>query len=76
MFPVERLGYTFIADTDGLRDHPGHVTDVLEDIGDRTRFIETMRFASVEELDQQLGFGTLEGALETWDRLASEVARD
>lgn len=74
--PVERLAYTFIADMDGMRDHPGHVTDVLEDLGGRTRFVETMRFGSVEEMDQQLGFGMLEGALETWDRLAAELTRD
>ncbi len=73
--PFERLAYTFIVDMDGMRDQVGHVVDELEDLGDRTRLVETMHFGTVEEMDQQLGSGMLEGALETWDRLAVELAR-
>jgi uncharacterized protein YndB with AHSA1/START domain len=73
--PIERLAYTFILDMDGMRDHVGHVTDLLEDLGDRTRLTDIMRFGTIEALEGTIANGMVEGALETWDRLEVELGR-
>jgi uncharacterized protein YndB with AHSA1/START domain len=51
------------------------VTTTLEDIGGRTKLVETSHFPTVEELDEQVGVGMVDGALEQWDRLADEIAK-
>ncbi len=73
--PIEQLAYTFILDMDGMRDHVGHVTDLLEDLGDRTRLTDVMHFGTVEALEGTIANGMVEGAMETWDKLEVELAR-
>ncbi len=74
--PIEKLAYTFIIDQDGMRHQVGHVTDLLEDLGTRTRLRDIMHLGSVEALEGALASGMVEGALETWARLAIELTHD
>jgi uncharacterized protein YndB with AHSA1/START domain len=73
--PPARLVYTFTVDIPGMSDTVGVITTTLEDVDGRTRLTETSRFDSVEQLDEQVGVGMVDGALEQWDRLADEIAR-
>ena len=47
----------------------------LEDLGGRTKVTERRRFPSVEDLEGALAMGMIGGALETYDRLAEEIAK-
>jgi hypothetical protein len=49
---------------------------VLEDLGDRTRLVSRSRFPSVEDLEGALATGMIGGALQTYDRLAEEIATE
>ncbi|HEY7131463.1 MAG TPA: SRPBCC domain-containing protein [Candidatus Limnocylindrales bacterium] len=73
--PPARLVYTFTVDIPGMSDVVGVITTTLEDVDGQTRLVETSRFDSVEQLDEQVGVGMVDGALEQWDRLADEIAR-
>ncbi len=48
---------------------------ILEDLGGRTRLTARSRFPSVEDLQGALATGMIDGALETYDRLATEIAK-
>jgi uncharacterized protein YndB with AHSA1/START domain len=64
----ERIVKTF--EFDGL---PGHIsldTLVFEDLGARTRIVDTSLFDSVEDRDGMVQSGMAEGAAELYDRLA------
>jgi uncharacterized protein YndB with AHSA1/START domain len=66
--PPSRIVYTF--EYEGM---PGHVTQEtveLKDLGGKTLMTATVRFQSVEDRDGMLSSGMIEGAIETWDRLA------
>ena len=55
---------------------PAIVTQTLEDLGDgRTRLVSRSVFPSEESLQGALSMGMTRGAIESWDRLAEEVAR-
>ena len=71
----ERLVYTFILDIPGFDDKAGVVTMTLEDVGGRTKLTERSQFPTIEDLEMQIGVGMVRGALETYDRLADEIAR-
>lgn len=73
--PPARLVYTFTVDIPGMSDQVGVITTTLEDVDGKTRLVETSRFDTVEQLDEQVGVGMVDGALEQWDRLADEIAR-
>ena len=73
--PLERIVRTFIVDMPGLDDKAGLETMTLEDVGGRTKMTERSRFPSTEELEMQLSVGMVGGALDTYDRLAEEIAR-
>ena len=47
----------------------------LEDLGGRTKLISRSGFPSAEFLEGALATGMVGGAIESWDRLAEEVAR-
>ena len=73
--PPERIVRTFIVDIPEFVDHPGHETLTLEDLCGRTRMTERSRFDTIEDLQTQLDVGMVGGALDTYDRLAEEIAR-
>jgi uncharacterized protein YndB with AHSA1/START domain len=72
--PPERLVQTFIFDVPGFDDKPSYDTMTLEDLGGRTKMTARSRFPSVEDLQGALAMGMTGGALETYDRLADEIA--
>jgi hypothetical protein len=61
-------------DVEGIGPMGGPETWVLEDLGGRTKVISTGHMGSVEMLEGALATGMVEGALETWDRLAALLA--
>lgn len=73
--PPERIVRTFIFDVPGFDDRRAIETMTLEDLGARTRVTAKTRFLSVDELEGALSTGMIGGALDTYDRLAEEIAR-
>ena len=73
--PPERIVQTQIFDVPGFDDRAAINTLTLEDLGRRTRIVARSRFPSVEDLEGALATGMIGGALETYDRLADEIAR-
>ena len=73
--PGERIVRTFIVDIPGMDDKVGLETMTLEDLGDRTKLVERSRFDTLEELEGQIAVGMVGGALDTYDRLAEEIAK-
>jgi uncharacterized protein YndB with AHSA1/START domain len=73
--PPRRLVQTFIFDVPGFDDRPSIETMTLEDLGGRTRAVARSRFPSVEDLEGALATGMVGGALQTYDRLAAEIAK-
>ena len=75
--PPKMFVWTFIIDVEPLNQmEPGIDTHVLEDIGGgKTKLIVRSRFPSVEVLQGAISSGMIEGGIETWDRLAEELAR-
>ena len=73
--PPERVRQTFIVDIPGLSDHVGLETMTLEDLGGRTRMVARSVFTTIEELEGAMATGMVGGALETYDRLAEEIAK-
>jgi uncharacterized protein YndB with AHSA1/START domain len=71
----ERLVYTFIVDVPGLDDKPGTITMTLEEVAGGTKLTERSLFSTIEELETQIEVGMVGGALDTYDRLADEIAR-
>ena len=54
---------------------PAIVTQTLEDLGDgRTRLVSRSVFPNEESLQGALSMGMTRGAIESWDRLAEEIA--
>ncbi len=75
VIPLEKIVRTFILDMPGFDDKPGRETMTLEDLGGRTRLTERSHFPTAEDLETQLEMGMVSGALDTYDRLADEIAR-
>jgi uncharacterized protein YndB with AHSA1/START domain len=73
--PPERLVLTFIYDVPVIRDSVAVITYTLEDRGDKTKVVARTQFPDVESLEGALASGMVDGALETWDRLAEEIAK-
>lgn len=73
--PPERIVQTQIFDVPGFDDKPAVNTMTLEDLGGRTKLVVHSRFPSIEELEGALATGMVRGALETYDRLADEIAK-
>ena len=72
--PPKGYKWTFMFDVEGVGPMGGPETWTLEDLGGRTRVISTGHLGSVEMLEGALATGMVEGALETWDRLAALLA--
>lgn len=73
--PPERLVQTFIWDVPGFDDKPSYDTMTLEDLGGRTKMTARSRFPSADDLQGAVEMGMIGGALETYDRLADEIAK-
>lgn len=73
--PPERIVQTEIFDVPGFDDKVAINTMTLEDLGGRTRLLARSRFPSIEDLEGALSTGMVGGALQTYDRLADEIAK-
>jgi uncharacterized protein YndB with AHSA1/START domain len=73
--PFERVVRTEIFDVPGFDDKAAIDTVTFEDLGGRTKVVARSRFPSVEDLEGALATGMIGGALETYDRLAEEIAK-
>ena len=75
--PPERFVWTFIYDVEPFNQgEHGDETHILEDLGDgRTRLTVRSRYPSTEALEGTIATGMIAGGIETWDRLAEELAR-
>lgn len=73
--PPERFVRTEIFDVPGFDDKAAIDTTTLEDLGGRTKLVSRSRFPSVEDLEGALSTGMVGGAIQTWDRLAAELAK-
>ena len=72
--PPERFRWTFMFDVEGVGPMGGPETHDFEDVGGQTRVVSRGHFASVEAIEGSLASGMVKGAIETWDRLAEELA--
>ena len=72
--PPERIVQTQIFDVPGFDDRAAINTMILEDLGGRTKLTARSRFPSVQDLEGALATGMIGGALDTYDRLADEIA--
>ena len=73
--PPERLVQTQIFDVPGFDDRAAISTMTLDDVGGKTKLVARSRFPSVDDLQGALATGMVGGALQTYDRLADEIAR-
>ena len=73
--PPERFRWTFMFEVEGIGPQGGPETHTFEDLGGRTKVRSVGHFDSVETIDGALATGMVAGAIETWDRLAEELAR-
>jgi uncharacterized protein YndB with AHSA1/START domain len=74
--PPSRLVNTEMFDVPPFNQgEPAIVTQTLEDLGGRTRLISRSVMPSVEALEGALATGMVAGAIESWDRMAEEIAR-
>jgi uncharacterized protein YndB with AHSA1/START domain len=73
--PPNRIVRTEIFDVPGFDDKAAIDTLTFEDLGGRTRIVARTRFPSIADLEGALSTGMIGGALETYDRLAEEIAR-
>jgi uncharacterized protein YndB with AHSA1/START domain len=73
--PPERLVQTEIFDVPGFDDKAAITTMTFEDLGNRTKLVARSRFPSFGDLEGALSTGMIGGALESYDRLAEEIAK-
>jgi uncharacterized protein YndB with AHSA1/START domain len=73
--PHERIVQTETFDVPGFDDKQAINTLTFEDLGGKTRLVARSRFPSVDDLEGALATGMIGGALETYDRLADEIAK-
>jgi uncharacterized protein YndB with AHSA1/START domain len=73
--PFERIVHTEMFDVEPFNQgEPAVVTVTLETVEGGTRLTSRSRFPSVEALEGALATGMTGGAIESWDRLAEEIA--
>ena len=76
--PPARLVRTEIFDVPPFNSDPDAAaveTITLEDLDGRTKLVSRSRFPSVESLEGALATGMISGALESYDRMAEEIAK-
>jgi uncharacterized protein YndB with AHSA1/START domain len=72
--PPNGFKWTFMFDVEGVGPMGGPETHVFQDVGGKTKVTSTGHMGSVEMLEGALSTGMVEGAVETWDRLAALLA--
>lgn len=73
--PPEKIRWTFMFDIEGVGPQGGPETLTLEDAGDgRTLMRAVSHMGSAEVIDEAVGTGMVQGAIETWDRLDALLA--
>jgi uncharacterized protein YndB with AHSA1/START domain len=72
--PPTGFKWTFMFDVEGVGPMGGPETWTLEDVGGKTKVTSIGHMGSAEVLEGALSTGMVEGALETWDRLAALLA--
>lgn len=66
----ERIRWTFMFDVEGVGPQGGPETVTFEEAGaGRTLMRAVSHMGSAEVIDEALGTGMVQGAIETWDRL-------
>jgi uncharacterized protein YndB with AHSA1/START domain len=73
--PPRGFEWTFMFDVEGIGPQGGPETFTFEDLGGKTKVTSIGHFGSVEAIEGALATGMVAGAIETWDRLAAELAR-
>jgi uncharacterized protein YndB with AHSA1/START domain len=72
--PPERIRWTFMFDVEGVGPQGGPETVTFHEVDGRTVVTAISHMGSPEVIDAALATGMIQGALETWDRLAEVVA--
>jgi len=72
--PPEGFEWTFMFDVEGIGPQGGPESHRFEDLGGRTKVVSVGHMGSPEILEGALATGMVEGAIETWDRLAAVLA--
>jgi uncharacterized protein YndB with AHSA1/START domain len=73
--PPERFEWTFMFDVEGVGPQGGQETFTFDDVDGKTKVTAIGHFGSVEAIEGALATGMTKGAIETWDRLAAELAK-
>jgi uncharacterized protein YndB with AHSA1/START domain len=73
--PPSRYRWTFMFDVEGLGPQGGPETFILEDLGGKTKVTSISHMGSQEIIEGALATGMVGGALETWDRLETLLAK-
>ena len=73
--PPERYKWTFMFDVEGIGPQGGPETFSFEELGGKTKVVSVGHFGSVEAIEGALATGMVRGAIQTWDRLAAELAK-
>ena len=72
--PPEKIRWTFMFDIPEVGPQGGPETLTLEDLGGRTLMRAVSHMGTSENIDEALGTGMVQGAIETWDRLEALLA--
>lgn len=73
--PPTGFKWTFMFDVEGLGAQGGPETFTFDDVNGKTKVTAISHFRSVDEIEGALATGMVGGAIETWDRLAAELAK-
>ncbi len=75
----EMIAYTdYFSDVDGNIDEELPASEVVVefiDLGDETKLVNRVEYASAEGLNTVMDMGMLEGIAQTWDRLEERLAK-
>jgi len=73
--PPKRLEWTFMFDVEGVGPMGGPETFTFDEVDGKTKVTSVGHMGSVEALEGALASGMVKGAVETWDRLATLLAK-
>jgi uncharacterized protein YndB with AHSA1/START domain len=73
--PPKRFEWTFMFDVEGVGPMGGPETFTFDEIDGKTKVTSVGHMGSVEALEGALASGMVKGAVETWDRLATLLAK-
>lgn len=73
--PPKGYKWTFMFDVEGVGPQGGPETFILEELDGRTKVTSIGHMGSPEVIEGALATGMVSGAIETWDRLTTLLAR-